>query len=115
MHKLGLAALASLAVLGTGCGPTCQATCNRLYQEADPNCNIQSVAMDRSELLTECNNACEDALDVPGEIGDYTPHEYTPSSKSITLENDKQAALWMDCVAETSCEHLNDGYCAPVW
>jgi hypothetical protein len=115
MRNLGLVALVAAAVPISGCGPTCQSTCNRLYQEAEPSCNIQSVASDRTELLTRCNESCEDALDTPGEIGDYTPHEYTPSSKNIDLENDKQAALWMDCVAETSCEHLNDGYCAPVW
>jgi len=58
---------------------------------------------------------CESALKIPGEVGNYTPNEYTPASEPVTLENDHQAAVWMDCVAETSCEFLDGGYCAPVW
>ena len=32
----------------------------------------------------------------------------------VALENEQQAALWMDCVAETSCDNLDKNYCAPV-
>lgn len=109
----------ALALSGTGlallsgCGPDCQSTCNRLYNESE--CNIQSPGATREELLGRCNTECGNALDVPGEVGDYNPNEYTPSNENIELENDKRAAVWMDCVAATSCEFLNDGYCAPVW
>ena len=108
-----LALLISAAALGSGCGPDCQSTCNKLYQESE--CNTQSPGRSRDELLSRCNQECEDALVVPGEVGDYQPNEYTPSSVAVTLKNDKQAAAWMDCVQETSCEFLNTGYCAPVW
>ena len=38
--------------------------------------------------------------------------------QSIELENDQQAALWMDCVEEKSCELLKTSggrFCAPIW
>ena len=112
-----LTALAlSAALLGTGCGATCQSTCNRLYQEAGGSCNIQSPGAKQVELLTLCMDECEDALAIAGEArSDYTPDKYTPSDKSIVFKNDKEVALWMDCVANTSCDFLDSGYCAPVW
>ena len=60
---------------------------------------------------------CEDEAkeDEVGEKGEYNPYERQGSSSSIQLENEIQAAIWMDCVAEMSCEKIADGYCAPVW
>ena len=113
--KLSAVVLTS-ALIGTGCGSTCQSTCNRLYQEGGGNCNIQSPGAARVELVTLCLSECESALDIPGEArSDYTPYEYTPADKSITFKNDREVAIWMDCVATTSCDFLDDGYCAPVW
>ena len=106
---LGLTALS----LVSGCGPNCQATCNKLYLENE--CNLTSPGMTRDELMSECNNHCEQALDKVGDGGTYTPEERTPSDRSVELENDKQAALWMECVDSHACEHLDDGYCQPVW
>jgi hypothetical protein len=106
-------ALLSTSLLATACGPNCQSTCNRLYQENE--CNIQSAGASRSELVKICNDECEAALDTPGELGDYDPHVYTPKSVTTSLENDQQAAAWMDCIDVKSCELLADGYCAPVW
>jgi hypothetical protein len=106
----------SAALANTGCGSTCQSTCNRLYQEGGGACNIQSPGATRTELLSLCMEECEDALEITGEArADYTPNEYTPADKSIIFKNDKEVALWMDCVANTSCEFLDNGYCAPVW
>lgn len=113
MRHIGLVVgLGLLSIGAAGCGPDCQSTCNKLYQTEQ--CNIQSPGQTQSTLLSECTEMCELALETPGEIGRYNPSEYTPSSQSIELENDKQAAVWMDCVSEFSCELLNDGYCAPV-
>ena len=106
-------ALVVVSAVAVGCGPDCQSTCNTLYQSEQ--CNIQSPGSDQGELLNTCMDACEDALKQPGEVGDYNPTEYTPASVSVTLQNDKQAAVWMDCVSETACEFLESGYCAPVW
>ncbi len=108
-------ALVSLSgLLGTNCGPNCQSTCNRLYQPSE--CNIQSPGQSTEELLLKCLNECEDGLQVPGEIrAEYTPNEYTPSDDPIIFTNDEEVALWMECIAETSCELISTGYCAPVW
>ncbi|MFT4975080.1 MAG: hypothetical protein ACI8S6_000967 [Myxococcota bacterium] len=115
MRHIGLIAGLSLLSIGAaGCdNPDCQSTCNKLYQSEE--CSIASPGSTQTELLTTCLDSCNLALDTPGEVGDYTPGEYTPSSVSVELENDKQAAIWMDCVSEFSCELLDDGYCAPVW
>lgn len=101
------------SLFAAGCGPNCQSTCNTLYQENE--CNIQSAGASRSELLKICNKECNLALSTPGELGDYKPHEYTPKSVTTELENDQQAAAWMDCVEAKDCTLLSDGYCAPVW
>ena len=71
--------------------------------------------MSESELRNHCLDKCEDALEKPGTIGEYTPDEKTLNNQSVELGNDQQAAAWMDCIAETSCDNLADGYCAPVW
>jgi len=97
----------------TGCGSTCQATCDKLYKADD--CGIQRPGRTEDELVQTCMNYCEDALDIPGDIGDYNPYSNEGSSSSIVLENEQQSALWMDCVAEQACDKINDGYCAPVW
>ncbi len=65
-------------------------------------------------MYSECVAACDDALDVPGDLDGYDPDERNVSGDKVILENEKQAAAWMDCVAETACEGLEDGYCAPI-
>jgi hypothetical protein len=114
MNKpLAMLALA-LAPWATGCGPDCQSTCQRIYGDA-PNCAKQSAGDTKDELLSQCEDHCKQALEKPGPVGNYKPEERTPSAESVVLETDKQAALWMDCVADTSCEYLKDGYCAPIF
>jgi len=61
--------------------------------------------------MEECNSG----LSTPGVVGDYNPDEQIPQSETPTLDNDQQTALWMDCVANTSCENLEKNYCAPIW
>jgi len=114
MKSIGLiAGLCLLAIGAAGCGPDCQSTCNILYQSEE--CGIASPGSTQSELLSTCLDACENALEIPGELGRYDPNERTPSSQNVELKNDKQAAVWMDCVVETACENIEEGYCAPVW
>lgn len=105
--------LAGAALYLTGCGPNCQSTCEKLYIESE--CNIQRPGRTTDELLQRCSNECEGALEQPGEIGDYDPYDNSGSGSSITLDNEMQAAVWMECVAESACEKIDDGYCAPVW
>ena len=109
---LVLGGLVGLALVQTGCGPNCYSTCSKLYQE---ECKLESPGQTQSELIDTCLDACNSALDTPGEVGEYNPFEKQPGDAAITLDNDRQAALWMDCVAETACEKLESGYCAPVW
>lgn len=127
MRFIGLTATLGLGLAATltACGPDCQSTCNRLYQEGE--CNIQSAGNQRSDLLDVCLDSCEAALDNPGPVREtYTPYEYTPSNDGdVTFTTDEEAALWMECVAETNCELMGrtqdastgqqGGYCAPVW
>ena len=112
----------------SGCGNDCQSTCTKLYGTA-PNCGDPSGDPDsenyfrglvtfgqtREKKMRQCMDECEGALEKPGEVGEYAPTEYTPSDVAVTLENDRQAAVWMECVESHSCENLASGYCAPVW
>ncbi len=95
------------------CNPTCQSVCNKIYNEQ--YCGIVRPGKESDELISDCIGYCEEALTEPGELGTYDPYERVSSSTSIELENEEQAALWMDCVAQQSCERLGQGYCAPIW
>ena len=98
----------------TGCGPNCQSTCNRIYGD-EPDCAIQRAGRDKTELVNYCLNECENALTSPGELEGYDPFVAQGQSESISIDNEKQAALWMDCVTESACDRLTSGYCAPIW
>jgi hypothetical protein len=95
------------------CNPTCQSVCNKIYNEQ--YCGIVRPGKESDELIADCQGYCEDALTEPGEMGNYDPYERESSSTSVTLDNEQQAALWMDCVSDQSCERLGQGYCAPIW
>jgi len=108
-------AIALVGIFAGACGPTCQNTCRRVY--AQNECGITDPALNEEELIRECEADCETALLTTGEVGDYDPNVRTPTDKKIILENEMQAAAWMDCVWETECEDLhpaNGGYCAPI-
>ncbi len=105
---LGLAALSTTLV---ACGPDCQSSCEKLYSENE--CGIEVAGVSRDDLLGQCNTTCENALEQTGEIRDnYKPNEFTPSDKALIIENDREAALWMDCVEENACIKLEEGYCS---
>jgi hypothetical protein len=110
---LGASAALFTAVGLAGCGPDCQSTCNRLYSQNE--CDIQRAGVERIELLDICDERCETALNKPAEADpDYNPAEKMPPSKVVDesiIETDEEAAMWMDCVAETSCDLLDEGYC----
>ena len=109
---------AAVALFAVGCESVdCENTCNKIYLPGEPNCGIQSPGTQQNEQIDRCNDECNAALDTPGEPRKaYKPQEYTADSQGdVTFTNDAEVALWMDCVAETSCELLNDGFCAPIW
>ena len=118
-----IAIISSTALIGCDlAGPTCQSTCSRLYMEDE--CNIQRAGYPapdgQTDLFNNCMDYCETALSEPGELGDYDPYSRAGSTQSIVLENEMQAAAWMDCVDQMACDRLdtntaNGGYCQPVW
>lgn len=116
-RKSFLIALTGLvALLASGCGPNCQSTCSRLYGNGTDECQITRPGYQTSEQLSNtCMDACEEALTKSGEVGDYDPNARHGSTTGVVLENEKQAAVWMDCIVETDCDFLESGYCAPVW
>lgn len=105
---------------GTDCalGPSCYDACEKIFGDSDGQCNIQIPGKEgesgRSEMINKCVAHCESALNRAGEVGDYSPNERASGDDDVALENEQQAALWMDCVAETSCDNLDKNYCAPV-
>lgn len=112
MRSLFAVSLLVSAVVLQGCGPNCQSTCRRIY--APDECDVQIPGVpDWTEMYDDCVNDCELALGQPGEMGDYDPDERPTGGESVVLENERQAAAWMDCVEQTSCERINDGYCPP--
>lgn len=105
--------VAGLATLAVGCGPNCQSSCERMFNDVSPDCGLAVAGVEPDELIRRCLSDCEEALETPGEVGDYNPFDPAGTGASATLDNEKQAALWMDCVAETSCTDIDDGFCAP--
>ena len=114
-------ALSSAALLfATACGPNCQSTCQRIYgngvnDAGEEDCSIQRPGRDQGELIDTCMDNCEEALEQPGELGTFDPYTRTGSNQSVSLENERQAAEWMECVTETDCQRMQEGYCAPIW
>jgi hypothetical protein len=113
--RFSMVAIAGVAfsMLSSGCGPTCQSTCNKIYQ---PNeCNVQRPGRTQDQLLDQCNDECEAALNNPGEKDGYDPFNDRGSSSDFTLSTDRQAAAWMECVDQTNCDLFSTGYCPPIW
>ncbi len=106
-----------VAVLGSlmGCGPSCRTSCERLYGSGTDQCNIAVPGFEgeagANSLIIECSQECESAMAEAGALGTYDPNSNTDTKLSIA--NEKQAASWMDCVGETSCDNIGNGYCQP--
>lgn len=109
-------ALFGLVVFGIGlsaCEDTrsCQNSCRRAFR--DEQCNFQVPGAETPRLIRDCVTECEIALRQTGDLNGYDPDVYgsVDRAQTFTLENEAQAAAWMDCVAETSCEDINEGFC----
>lgn len=106
---------ALIATVGlTACGEntrSCQNACQRAYRSEQ--CGLQIPGQSQSDLIGDCETECNNALQATGEIDGYDPdcRDCFNRSEPFELKNEKQAALWMDCVMDTVCEDLNDGYC----
>ncbi len=104
-----------LPLLLTGCGePDCQSSCDRLFGDGPDQCALQVPDTPAEEMIRSCLAHCNDALSRTGEVGDYAPNARPTGGSQVSLANEQQAALWMDCVAETACENLEEGVCAPT-
>jgi len=106
-----LAVLVVSGALGAalaGCGTNCQSACSRAF--GPDECNVQIPGQSAGDTIDACNIECTRALRKTGELGDFDPD--TPAGEKVVLENEKQAAVWMDCVEETSCDNINLGFCA---
>ena len=100
MNKMWMSIALCASVLASACGPDCQTTCEKLYAQGG-ECDLPPLVMSSgSKIFQRCTETCESALKTHWDAGDYNPQEKTPSSQSIELVNDQQAALWMDCVEE---------------
>jgi hypothetical protein len=113
MRLLALAAVLAGTSFLAGCGPSCQEACNRIHSPSE--CAYQVPGESPDTMYRICVDDCELALKTPGELGGYDPEIRNTSDEAPELTNDKQAAVWMDCVVETACEDLADGYCAPLF
>ena len=111
MRAVLLSAL--IAVGGVACSDvvSCQNACQRAYRTEQ--CNIRVPGKDAPDMIRDCESECEVALRTDGELDGYDPdnRESVPRNEVFTLGNEKQAAVWMDCVMETACDDLNDGFC----
>lgn len=107
-----VSALLFATALLQGCGPTCQTTCHKIYAPEECDIRVPGVP-DWTDMYDDCVEDCELALQRPGVLGDYDPDERPTGGESVVLENERQAGAWMNCVEETTCERLNDGYCPP--
>lgn len=112
MRVLVLALLSGTALLAAGCGANCQDACNKIY--APSECDIKVPNVSWESMYDDCVEDCESALSNPGELNGYDPEERDVTGEREELKTDKQAAVWMDCVVETACEDINDGYCSPI-
>ena len=102
----------------TGCSEKCRSSCDKLYDETE--CGLQRPGTSQDVLKDACIEYCTEAMRTGGELNDYDPYSRQNSTSAVTLDNRTQAALWMECVEENSCERLDyrsaqGGYCQPVW
>lgn len=97
----GIIAGLALAVLCTGCSPTCQSTCNRYYSVDE--CDAKPAGIEEDEALKACVEVCESAITQPGPAPSPTDPRFSgtasaPPTRSPQIDNELEAAAWMDCV-----------------
>jgi hypothetical protein len=110
----GAALLMLGAALLYGCNHSCQDTCGRIYSESECNVIVPGVTPER--LRSDCEEQCENALTKAGSMGSYNPYNRAPPDREIVLENERQAAAWMECVWDVECAQLDpsSGICPPI-
>ncbi len=114
--------LVIFAVLASACEPTCQDTCRRFYE--DEQCDAGPDGLDNERAIEQCLDICSDALQVTGPEVDvrdrrFNPDFVAPLNQTSTLDSEREAAAWMDCVWSFSDDEcptaLDDQYCAKIF
>ena len=118
-----LPALATVAFAATACGPTCAETCRRYH--AEDQCDAAPQGLSAEEAIGQCVQICEAALVQTGPEPSardprFDPENISSATRSPQIENEREAAAWMDCVAtftdlQECRERLDDQYCVPVF
>lgn len=118
IHPLLCLSLAVVTLSGCATQHDCARSCEKLFGDKAEQCNIQVPGhtgdQGRQDMISACEDHCEQAMGQAGEVGDYNPNVRTSGNEDVFLENDAQAALWMQCIDETACDDLNSNYCAPT-
>ena len=107
--------LGAIAALSSGCEENCQSTCGRIYNQSE--CGISVSGVPVKTLRDSCVTECETALKNAGEMGSYNPRNRANPIDPPELENERQAAAWMDCVWSVECVDLEPsggGMCPPI-
>lgn len=120
-RSLALALLVAPALLAA-CGPTCQSTCRRFYEQEQ--CDALPEGLPREDAISQCYDICQDALQNTGPAiteGDrrFNPELVAPPNVVSTLETEQEVAAWVDCVwsfSDDEChDKLDDQYCVKIF
>jgi hypothetical protein len=111
MRRFWLALALPIGVAACDPPVSCQTACQRAFRENE--CNLRVPGRQANRLVRDCTRECENALTRTGDLDGYDPNDRNSVDRSqpFRLQNEKQAAVWIDCVLETSCEDLNRGFC----
>lgn len=112
----------TLLPLLQACGENCQSTCRHVYDEAE--CGVVVPGVGPDELIRECVNECENAMKKVGQAS-YDPTTTPSAADNIVLQNETEAANWIDCVWSLApepgysegCKNIDPaerGVCAPI-
>lgn len=122
MRNAALLGLIGALAMLAGCGHDCQDTCQHIYDPSE--CGIVKGGETSEELIRTCLSECNEAMKHNGELDGYEPYSHSSSLENFRLENEKQAALWMECVWDVApddgpsagCNDLDPatGVCAPI-
>lgn len=111
------------AALGlTGCGESCESTCQHVYDPSE--CGVVLPGVTPKELIQTCVRECNTALQKTGEMR-FDPNQTLGSDDAWKLENEQEAAAWIDCVwsqapedgKTPACANIDPaegGICAPI-
>lgn len=92
------------ASVAAGCGPTCQDTCRRFYEE--DQCNAPPQGIPRDDQIASCLEECNAKLLIPGDApipgskkaSLFDPNVLPSTEVRPVLDNEQDVGLWMDCV-----------------